>query len=158
MWQILNHLRDPHSAFVHWRARNITTNHVFEALKRAYRCLHIPCLLTASLYSWREGRAGSVPAGTQHRQPRMVLSPTSVCLSVIGAPPGCMRKPTNHGAHTSSQHQQRCTTMSHLSTRPHSFLLTPVWYRCRYFGLDLQMLLAVAVDSSWFTSQQVARR
>jgi len=75
--EILNHLRDPHSAFVHWRARNITTHHVFDALKRAY------------IY-WS-------------------------------------------------------TTWVHEETHE-------PW--CRYFALDLQMLIAVAVDSSWFTSQQ----
>ena len=35
--EILNHLRDPHSAFVHWRARNISTHHVFDSIERAYR-------------------------------------------------------------------------------------------------------------------------
>ena len=75
--EILNHLRDPHSAFVHWRARNITTHHVFDALKRAYNY-------------WS-------------------------------------------------------TTWAHEETHE-------PW--SRYFGLDLQMLLGVAVDSSWFTSQQ----
>ena len=35
--EILNHLRDPHSAFMHWRARNINTAHVFESLRNAYK-------------------------------------------------------------------------------------------------------------------------
>merc|ERR1711907_31909 len=75
--EILNHLRDPHSAFVHWRARNISTHHVFDSIERAYRY-------------W-----GTTWIHEENHEP---------------------------------------------------------W--CRYFGLDLQMLLAVAVDSSWFTSQQ----
>jgi len=75
--EILNHLRDPHSAFVHWRSRNITTHHVFDAMQRAY--------------TYWSG------------------------------------------------------TWIHEETHE-------PW--CRYFALDLQMLLAIAVDSSWFTSQQ----
>lgn len=62
---------------MHWRARNISTHHVFDSIERAYRY-------------W-----GTTWIHEENHEP---------------------------------------------------------W--CRYFGLDVQMLLSVSVDSSWFTSQQ----
>ena len=94
--EILNHLRDPHSAFVHWRARNISTHHVFDSTERAYRCA---TELRTPLVRW------------------WILS------------------------------DDRYWSTTWIHEENHE-----PW--CRYFGLDLQMLLSVAVDSSWFTSQQ----